>query len=493
MELDVTYQYWLVVILILEQSLLVFWKIVELNSTAFVQEPLKIVALQFADLFLILHALDGSEALHQSRDYLDKLHIGLSLPAVTKTAKQHVNHQPVAFVAQREPPGGRHDNDDADICKIKIMPTLQEILSPRSEYLPLKDPRQWHVCGLAGLLDRNFRLLREDTIGWLRDAIHEEMQPVDRRQRSRQKGETRTHVYRQAVVQGVDFHRFDGLQFLVHFSQPTNVRGAAKKKLQEWWQLSKHLQTDALAKIRCPQKQQEKLAGSLSDDPIVASVLLKLVESGESSWQYMLDCHASQHNPSSISLVEFPAGDVPMAEFVAPQDQNTLSILADVPQPVYAASQNFSFDRKCLMKDRSSLQQHSSRPFELEKLQDGSTLDDAQALALASTLQHKNGLIQGPPGTGKSFTGVTLIKVLLANKVKVKRRLGPIVCVCYTNHALDQLLEDLLDNGITSQIIRVGSQSKSERLQPLNLRNVVRGVEKTCMEKTEQWHLHTAF
>jgi hypothetical protein len=55
--------------------------------------------------------------------------------------------------------------------------------------------------------------------------------------------------------------------------------------------------------------------------------------------------------------------------------------------------------------------------------------------------------------------------------------------VCYTNHALDQLLEDLLDNGITSQIIRVGSQSKSKRLQPLNLRNVVRGVEKTRMEK----------
>ncbi|RAL10327.1 putative NF-X1 finger and helicase domain protein [Aspergillus homomorphus CBS 101889] len=521
----------------IEQSLLVFWKIVELNSTAFVQEPLKIVALQFADLFLILHALDGSDALHQSRDYLDKLQhrldIGLSLPAVTKTAKQHINHRPVAFVTRREPPGGRHDNDDADICNIKVMPTFQEILSPRSEYLPPKDPRQWHMFGLAGLLDRNFRLLREDTVGQLRDAIHAEMQPIDRRQRSRQKGETRTHVYRQVVVQGVGFHRFDGLQFLVHFPQPTNVRGAAKQKLQEWWQLSKRLQPDALVCLVDPrgftifctvaapdrpkpgsgaaQKQQGGLAGSLSDDPHVASVLLKLVESGESSWQYILDCHASQYNPSSISLVEFPgvllpsfqptllalqkmqkARDVPMAEFLAPQDQNTLSILAEVPPPVYAASQNFSFDLKCLMKDHSSLQLHSSRPFDLQKLQDGSTLDDAQALALASTLQRKIGLIQGPPGTGKSFTGVALIKVLLANKAKVKRRLGPIVCVCYTNHALDQLLEDLLDNGITSQIIRIGSQSKSERLQPLNLRNVVRGVEKTRMEKQQQWQLHTA-
>ena len=140
----------------------------------------------------------------------------------------------------------------------------------------------------------------------------------------------------------------------------------------------------------------------------------------------------------------------------------------------------------------SSLQLHSSRPFDLKKLQDGSTLDAAQALALASTLQRKIGLIQGPPGTGKSFTGVALIKVLLANKAKVRRRLGPIVCVCYTNHALDQLLEDLLDNGITSQIIRIDSQSKSDRLQPLNLRNAVHDVEKTRMEKNAQWHLHTA-
>ncbi|KAL4876729.1 P-loop containing nucleoside triphosphate hydrolase protein [Aspergillus karnatakaensis] len=501
----------------LEQSLLVFWKIVELNSTAFVQEPLKTVALQFADLFLTLHALDGSNTLHQSRDYLDKLQhrldIGLSLPVVTKTAKQHVNHQPPAFVTQREPPGGRHDNDNANICEIKVMPTFQEILSPRSEYLPPKDPRQWHMCGLAGLLDRNFRLLREDTIGQLRDAIHAEMQPVDRRQRSRQKGETRTHVYRQVVVHGVDFHRFDGLQFLVQFSQPTTVRGKAKKKLQEWLQLSKRLQPDALVCIVDPrgsaifctvaapdrarprsdatQKQQERLAGSLSDDPELAAVLLKLVEPDEISWQYILNSHSSQHNPSSISLVEFPgillpsfqptllaiqkmqkAGDVPMAEFLAPQDQNTLSILADVPPPVYAASHNFSFDLKCLMNDRSSLQLGRSRAFDLKKLQDGSTLDDAQAVALASTLQRKLGLIQGPPGTGKSFTGVALIKVLLSNKAKVKRGLGPIVC----------LLEDLLDNGITSQIIRIGSQSKSERLQPLNLRNVVR----------EQWRLHSA-
>ncbi|KAF9886779.1 hypothetical protein FE257_011156 [Aspergillus nanangensis] len=521
----------------LELSLLVFWKIVELNSTAFIQESLKSVAQRFADIFQTLHALDSSDSLHQSRDYLGKLQhrldIGLSLPALTKASKQQATSQhPVAFVTQKQSPGGRHDNDHADIYKIKIMPTFQEIMSRRSEYLPVKDPRQWHVGGLAGLLDRNFRLLREDTVGQLRDAIHAELQSADQQKSLRQKGQTRTHVYRQVVVQGLGFHRFAGLQFLVRFAQPTNVRGSPKKKLQEWWQLSKRLQADALvclvdrrgsaifctvaspdrprSRSNANEKQEDKMAGSLSDDPNRASVLLQVVDPCESSWQYILDCHTPRRNQPSISLVEFPgillpsfqptllalqrmqrAADIPMSEFLAPSDENTLLVVGDLPPPLYAASQGFSFDLNCLMKDGSSLKMHSSQSVDLEKLQKHSTLDDAQALALVRTLQRKIGLIQGPPGTGKSFTGVALIKVLLANKGKVKKGLGPIICVCYANHALDQLLEDLLDNKIT-QIIRLGSQSKSERLQPLNLRTVVRGIAKTRLEKTEQWQLHTA-
>lgn len=78
-------------------------------------------------------------------------------------------------------------------------------------------------------------------------------------------------------------------------------------------------------------------------------------------------------------------------------------------------------------------------------------------------------LVQGPPGTGKSYTGVGLIRVLLDNKAKGD--LGPIICICYTNHALDQLLEHLVDSGV-KQVIRIGSRSKSERLSNLNLRVV---------------------
>ncbi|KAJ5538073.1 hypothetical protein N7494_007552 [Penicillium frequentans] len=519
----------------LEVSLLVFSQVVELNSTAFIQEPLKPIAQRFADILTTLHALDSACSVHQSYQYLERLQrrldIGLSLPNLSGTLKKLVPTQKtVAFITQRDPPGGRHDNDHADICNIRIMPTFDEISSSRSEYLPPKDPRQWHVPGLAGLLDRNFRLLREDTIGQLRDVIHAELQPGTRQNGRR--NQTRTHVYKQVTVHSVAVHRHSGMQFLVGFSQPPNLRGMNSTKRREWWKLSKRLQESALVCLLDPRgfaifctvstadrpngkvksdPNEQKLSGSLSESGNAASVVLELVEPTEDNWQYILDCQASRRS-LSVSLVEFPGillpsfqptllalqkmqkvAEVSMSEFLAPHDLNSLSLLVDVPPPVYTTTPGFSFDLKCLMDDNTSLQVRHSQPVEMERLKQHSTLDNAQAEALVSTLQRRIGLIQGPPGTGKSYTGVALIKVLLANKKKVTKGLGPIICVCYTNHALDQLLEDVLDHDITSQIIRIGSQSKSERLQPLNLRKVVQDTEKTRSERHGQWELHKKF
>lgn len=519
----------------LEVSLLVFSQVVELNSTAFIQEPLKPIAQRFADILTTLHALDSACSVHQSYQYLERLQrrldIGLSLPNLSGTLKRLVpTHKTAAFITQRDPPGGRHDNDHADICNIRIMPTFDEISSSRSEYLPPKDPRQWHVPGLAGLLDRNFRLLREDTIGQLRDVIHAELQPGTRQGGGR--NHTRTHVYKQVTVRSVAMHRHSGMQFLVGFSQPSNLRGMESTKRKEWWKLSKRLQESALVCLLDPRGfaifctvstadrpngrmksnlTEEKLSGSLSENVHVASIVLELVEPTEDNWQYILDCQVSKRS-LLISLVEFPGillpsfqptllalqnmqkvADVSMSEYLAPHDVNSLSLLVDVPPPVYTTTPGFSFDLKCIMDDKTSLKVEFSQPVDMERLQQHSTLDSAQAEALVRTLQRRIGLIQGPPGTGKSYTGVALVKVLLANKKKVAKGLGPIICVCYTNHALDQLLEDVLDHKITSQIIRIGSQSKSERLQPLNLRNVVQNIEKTRSEKHGQWELHKKF
>lgn len=49
-----------------------------------------------------------------------------------------------------------------------------------------------------------------------------------------------------------------------------------------------------------------------------------------------------------------------------------------------------------------------------------------------------------------------------------KPLIGPLLVVCFTNHALDSFLEALLDVGI-EDIIRVGGKSKSARVEPYNL------------------------
>src|SRR2546430_1411631 len=52
---------------------------------------------------------------------------------------------------------------------------------------------------------------------------------------------------------------------------------------------------------------------------------------------------------------------------------------------------------------------------------------------------------------------------------------------CYTNHALDQFLEHLIETGI-NKIIRIGGQSKSTILEGKNLRLVSKEETKTKSE-----------
>ena len=63
-------------------------------------------------------------------------------------------------------PGGRHDNDFADIRKIAILPTSDELASSGSDpFLSLAseiEPSLRLPDGLTFHVDRQFRLLRED-------------------------------------------------------------------------------------------------------------------------------------------------------------------------------------------------------------------------------------------------------------------------------------------------------------------------------------------
>jgi len=250
-----------------------------------------------------------------------------------------------------------------------------------------------------------------------------------------------------------------------------------------------------------PKKKPAASSFNVYDNPEAAFVTLNLVETNNASLDQILGGFITGHQRGFEMLIEFPgvllpsflsslqalqrmsqAGELPFADLLAPVTSSDGQV-EDVEPPPYSREGGFRFDLSCLTNGHA-LSLPPKEPFDFKTLRQNSTFDDAQASSLVSALTRKLALIQGPPGTGKSYVGINIIKVLLHNAGKA--RLGPIICVCYTNHALDQLLEHLVDHGV-DQIIRIGSRSKSEKLEKLNLKHVVREAERTAIEKRTWW------
>lgn len=68
-------------------------------------------------------------------------------------------------------PGGRHDNDHADFRKIKVLPTPDEFASNSTPFYRCADAIVTSDADKRGLvhIDNQFRLLREDLLGELRN------------------------------------------------------------------------------------------------------------------------------------------------------------------------------------------------------------------------------------------------------------------------------------------------------------------------------------
>ncbi|XP_033724517.1 NFX1-type zinc finger-containing protein 1-like [Pecten maximus] len=102
-------------------------------------------------------------------------------------------------------------------------------------------------------------------------------------------------------------------------------------------------------------------------------------------------------------------------------------------------------------------------------------MDISQYRAFSDSLIHGISLIQGPPGTGKTVIALKILEMFLNNEhIWSKENIGPIILLSYTNHALDQFLKGVLDMEIMckaseTDVVRVGSQSKTKSLDKYNL------------------------
>ncbi|XP_064465582.1 NFX1-type zinc finger-containing protein 1-like [Ornithodoros turicata] len=123
-----------------------------------------------------------------------------------------------------------------------------------------------------------------------------------------------------------------------------------------------------------------------------------------------------------------------------------------------------TFDITCLLETpggtrrKVTLLDRDSWP-KAEELQ----LDSCQLEALQYALTHELGVIQGPPGTGKTYMGLKIVQTLLENDAVWGDDQGPILVVCYTNRALDQFLEGVLQ--FTKLVTRMGGGCKNNALK----------------------------
>ncbi|KAI9801196.1 MAG: hypothetical protein M1825_003470 [Sarcosagium campestre] len=412
-------------------------------------------------------------------------------------------------------PGGRHDNDKRDITNICILPTEDEIRSERLEFLPSTEAGQPHFLrGVERLLDTHFRLLRHDIFAELKSVPDGAALTATT---THLLGDMHAFAYENASVTYLSFTVHRSLEAQISFLQPKQTRKGSTAERRRWWEDSKRLEEGSLMCLLNRETQEDSLlfftvsqkitdSGrdyGLASNGSYATITAKLAAvPGVAQVRALINLHLTR--PSHGILIEFPgillATFIPTLENIKEMQKSsrlpferwiipdTVEPMPNTPlptplPPLYARAPGFTYDLKPILKRTGSNLDFSPSHEDAEmarNLQQSTHLDLGQCEALQTALKQEFALIQGPPGTGKSYLGVQLMRVLVANKQK--GNLGPILVVCYTNHALDQFLEHLLKDGI-DKVIRIGGQSTSTLLEGKNLRLASRHEDKTGGER----------
>ncbi|KAF9968941.1 hypothetical protein BGZ73_009007, partial [Actinomortierella ambigua] len=444
-----------------------------------------------------------------------------------------MNYDPPGSLSKE---GSRNDNDHASIKDINVVPTRDELTCIRQPFLPSNDvPGAPHHLppGWARLLDTHFRLNREDMIDQLRRGVNTFIEAWRNVGPDRRGALLSRRELRQILGEDVAVYAYDNVEFLgtnaarnlngtikIAFDQPSVLKNQSKDQREVFWQRSKRrLMTGSLVCFIFPENDEEDAPTlrlyaerkyqlclgvirfrddrEMAMDPKRAIIHISLTntadiyrlasaaKSGDTPGRECLMVQSmggffEAYRPVLQALQKCEPGEMPFGRYLAPtDDQKTDDAVVNVDPPLYSQAPSFEFDLTVLLNAPVTCHLDVQDPASCEQavaaLRAHSMLDDTQSQALIDALSREVALISGPPGTGKTKIGVDLMRVLLHNADRMK--CGPILCICYTNHALDQFLEHLLDQGVTS-LVRIGGRSQSERLQQYSLQELMKAYPK---------------
>ncbi|KAG2151640.1 P-loop containing nucleoside triphosphate hydrolase protein [Suillus bovinus] len=442
-------------------------------SHAFTQgELLEKAQRAFAGLLLRLLNLSN----HDTIPYLELAGRPNVLPKLTSSANlevrligEKIKHILSTYCSSAPPsaahgPGGRHDNDHVNFREIAILPTADEIRCKQLPFLrhssELED-ESGESTRTADYLDNTFRLLREDMIAEMREELETlEGKSAKRRRANLIDGVILKGVYHgtddRKVLWGITLECVDDLPSLKHI--PPKDR---KAYLTDDHAGSKILRHQSLV---CVVVDKEVVGfGTVNrvEDLLIRSppvIVIQLDGRASTSRTILRLRNAKDAKLLQIDTALFAFEPVLKAlqktQYIPVSDELLFWKLGVTLQnPPQMADHVIT----AIEANHSGNLQH------LLQTPDPIHLDRSQALSILSGLTQRVSLIQGPPGTGKSFVGALLAKALHDFTDQT------ILVVCYTNHVLDQFLEDLRKIGIPdNNMVRLGGRAKPQ-LAHLNL------------------------
>ena len=323
-------------------------------------------------------------------------------------------------------------------------------------------------------LDVQFRLLREDFVGPLRSGVSGHCSGVSEKDISKIRVYEHVHVLGPVCLSS-------GMGFQIQFD-------VSRLKRVNW----EHSRRLIFGSLLCLSRSVNHF-----ETNFFASVVqrdLKLLGEGILTIKFEGDTDGFQINPcDEFTMVESTAyfeayrhilerlqrvtpERMPFKKYIVECD------LQHVLAPLYLRTgSSTEFDMKEALGAKQALNISVTNPRAWPDAR-STCLDHSQLNALKMALSQEISIIQGPPGTGKTFIGLKLVQVLLHNRlIWDGHGTHPILIVCYTNHALDQFLEQISEveiNGKKPNVVRIGGRCKSESLKNCVLSQKVRECQK---------------
>lgn len=293
-------------------------------------------------------------------------------------------------------PGGRHDNDHADHRQICIMPTADELLSKDRPFFRtadfIDDPK--NLSSRYGIhLDNQFRLLREDMLGEIRD----ELKILTGKKAGRHKGIIVDGLYPAGLEMGTGQKRLPWGVVLNCKQGLPHLKNISRDKRKGFLRDNRHILRQG--NMACLLIDGEPAAfptihrdeEALSNSP--AAITVQFAD--DSTLSYALSKLKTSGN---VKLAQLDAAIFAFEPFLRRlQEMNTLPLIDEILQwEIGKEIKGPSFQPAHIIK---TLQSRPGKELkEVLDVKKSVILDQSQMNSLCACLNQRISLVQGPPG-----------------------------------------------------------------------------------------------